>query len=106
MMNVNEKKSIIEFRDGTRGLWKQYCETFLELNSMCKVIESCRREGNGVRRRNLIKFTEDAFVTTTKLNIKASQYHHDHHFQYILHALVSQDPFGKCFWAAKATIRR
>jgi hypothetical protein len=102
MMNVKDRYNDIKLRDDARAPWRTDCDSFKKLESICNVVTTCRWEGTGKRCRKLTKFTADAFLVTTKFNIAAAtKLLTDHHFQYVLPAVFSQDPLEKFFGQAR-----
>ena len=98
MMNVKDRYNDIKLRDDTRAPWRIDCDSFTKLESICKVVATCRWDGTGKRCRKLTKFTADVFLVTTKFNIAAAtRLLTDHHLRYILPAVFSQDPLEKFF---------
>ena len=64
-MNVKDRYNDIKLRDGTRAPWSIDCDSLQNLESLCKVVATCRWDGTGNRCRKLAKFTADAFLVTT-----------------------------------------
>ena len=72
MMNVKDRYNDIKLRDDTRAPWSIDCDSLQNLESICKVVATCRWDGTGNRCRKLANFTADDFLVTTKFKIAAA----------------------------------
>ena len=93
IMNIKDKFIHQRLNDNLHAPWPQNCESFTYLEKVCDVIASCQWEGGSLCQQKVTKFTESAFVVTTKNVISAANYlFHNYDFQYVLPAVFSQNP--------------
>ena len=102
MTNVKDKYTAIRLRDELRSPWELNCVSFTKLMYTCNIINCCKRGRGGKRIQTLTLQTANAFVLTTENNIEAAKHLlENHHFNYILPAVNSQDPVEKFFGQAR-----
>ena len=99
MMNVKDTLSAIKLKDETRKPWTLGCMSFSKLEQVCNVVSSCKWTGGRGRLQKLTVNTADAFVTTTRTVVEATNHLlTNHHFKYVLPGRIwSDDNLEKFF---------
>lgn len=102
MMNVKDRYSGINLRDEYRQPWTTNCSNFKKLYEICDVISSGAWDGGRGRIQKFTKQTADAFIQSTKANIKAAELLLvRYNFEYVLPSVFADEALEKFFGQAR-----